>query len=65
MHSRTDELAAFHHAERKFWRCERAEAFSGKFPADTNDALDEPARFIEGLEKFSGNWSNAPPPKTP
>jgi pimeloyl-ACP methyl ester carboxylesterase len=51
MHSRTDEIAAFHHAERNFAAANEPKLF-WEISGEHNDALDEPARFVEGIEKF-------------
>lgn len=51
MHSRMDELAAFHHAERNFAAANEPKLF-WEISGGHNDALDEPARFVEGIEKF-------------
>jgi pimeloyl-ACP methyl ester carboxylesterase len=51
MHSRTDEIAAFHHAERNFTAANEPKLF-WEISGGHNDALDEPARFVEGIEKF-------------
>ena len=53
MHSRADELAAFHHAERNFAAANEPKLF-WEISGGHNDALDEPARFVEGIEKFLG-----------
>jgi uncharacterized protein len=53
MHSRADELAAFHHAERNFAAANEPKLF-WEITGGHNDALDEPARFVEGIEKFLG-----------
>jgi len=51
MHSRTDELAAFHHAERNFAAANEPKLF-WEISGGHNDALDESAHFVEGIEKF-------------
>lgn len=53
MHSRADELAAFHHAERNFAAANEPKLF-WEISGGHNDALDEPGRFVEGIEKFLG-----------
>jgi pimeloyl-ACP methyl ester carboxylesterase len=51
MHSRTDKLAAFHHAERNFAAANEPKLF-WEISGGHSNALDQPARFIEGIEQF-------------
>jgi pimeloyl-ACP methyl ester carboxylesterase len=51
IHSRMDEIAAFHHAERNFSAANEPKLF-WEISGEHNDALDDPARFVEGIEKF-------------
>lgn len=51
MHSRADDLTAFHHAERNFAAANEPKLF-WEIPGGHNDALEDRDRFIEGMEKF-------------
>lgn len=51
MHSRADELAPFHHAEKNFAAANEPKLF-WEIPGGHNDALEEPDVFLEGIEKF-------------
>lgn len=51
MHSRVDRTVPFHHAERNFAAANEPKLF-WELSGDHNDALEERARFSEGLEKF-------------
>jgi uncharacterized protein len=51
MHSRVDDLVPFHHAERNFAAANEPKLFC-ELGGDHNDALDDPALFIQGMEKF-------------
>ena len=51
MHSRADELAPFEHAERNFAAANEPKLF-WEITGGHNDALEDRARFIEGIEKF-------------
>ena len=51
MHSRADELAAFHHAERNFVAANQPKLF-WEITGGHNDAVEDRDHFIAGVEKF-------------
>jgi uncharacterized protein len=51
MHSRSDDLVAFHHAETNFAAANPPKLFC-ELSGEHNGALDDPKPFIEGMEKF-------------
>jgi len=51
MHSRADELAAFHHAERNFVAANEPKLF-WEITGGHNDAMEDRDHFIAGFEKF-------------
>jgi len=51
MHSRTDGLIGFHHAEKNFARANEPKLFV-ELSGDHNDAVVERTQFIAGFEKF-------------
>ncbi len=51
MHSRTDELIAFHHAERNFAVAHDPKIFC-EIAGDHNDPLADRERFVKGVEKL-------------
>ncbi len=51
MHSRSDELVPFHHAEKNFAQANQPKLF-WELTGSHNDPLSEPRHFTAGLEKF-------------
>lgn len=51
MHSRSDELVRFHHAEKNFAAANQPKLM-WELKGDHNDPVSDRANFIEGVEKF-------------
>ncbi len=51
MHSRSDEIIPFRHGERNFAAANAPKLF-WELPGEHNDALDDRARFVAGIENF-------------
>lgn len=51
LHSRVDDLVPFHHAERNFAAANEPKLLC-ELGGDHNDALDDAAPFLDGMEKF-------------
>jgi len=67
MHSRSDELISFHHAEKNFAAANEPKLF-WELKGEHNDPLQDRTRFVQGMEKFLRlvEGANAPkPPATP
>ncbi|MFO1487320.1 MAG: alpha/beta hydrolase [Verrucomicrobiota bacterium] len=61
MHSRTDEVAAFHHAEANFAAANQPKLF-WEIQNGHNEALEDPVRFEEGIESFLQLVESTPAP---
>jgi fermentation-respiration switch protein FrsA (DUF1100 family) len=62
MHSRTDELVGFHHAENNFAVANEPKVFC-ELKGDHNDALSDRRQFLEYMEKFLGIVENRVVPR--
>jgi uncharacterized protein len=61
MHSRSDRLVAFHHAEANYAAAKEPKLL-WELSGDHNDSLSDRQKFIDGIEKFLGNIESGPQP---